>query len=64
MTMCRSCETSSTPKPCFVAQAADQVVEIGFAAVIDPLHRLVEHEKVGGAQQRPREQHTLHFTAR
>ena len=46
-----------------VAQAGDQLVELRLARVVDALHRLVEDQQVGPAQQRARQQHTLQLAA-
>ena len=47
-----------------VAQAPDQVVEVRLAHVVDALHRLVEHQEVGLAQQRAGENDALQLAAR
>jgi hypothetical protein len=50
-------------KPGFIAQAADEVVEVGFAAVVDALHGLVENEEVRRPQQGARKDDALQLTA-
>ena len=47
-----------------VAQAGDEVVEVRLARVVDALHRLVENQEVGSAQQCARQQHALQLAAR
>src|SRR6478752_7663296 len=42
-----------------IAQACDQVVELGLARVVDALHRLVEHQEIGIAKERTREHDAL-----
>ena len=45
------------------AQPADQRVELGLARIVDAAHRLVEHQHVGRADQRARQQHPLQLAA-
>ncbi|VFT48114.1 Uncharacterised protein [Pseudomonas aeruginosa] len=44
-----------------VAQFADEAVEFGLAGDVDALHRLVEHQQLGLAQQGAGQQHALQF---
>src|SRR5471030_97921 len=47
-----------------VTQTRDQAVQLGLTGHIDALHRFVEHEQSRFTQQRPGQQHTLHFATR
>ena len=47
-----------------LADAADQVVEFGFARIVDAAHGLVEHQQLRLAQQRAGDQHALEFASR
>src|SRR3990167_8074352 len=46
-----------------VAQLGDQAVQLGLAADVDALHRLVEHQQLRLAQQGAGQQHALQFAA-
>ncbi|MNC24500.1 hypothetical protein D3C75_725550 [compost metagenome] len=46
-----------------VAQAGNEVVQLGLADHVYALHRLVEHQQLGFAQQGAGQQHALHLAA-
>ena len=46
-----------------VTDTPDEIVQLGFAGVVDTAHGLVEHEKIGFAQQRAGEHDALQFAA-
>ena len=51
------------PAPPSLPQVADQIIEFILAVDIHALNRLVQHQQIRFAQQRPRQQRPLHLAA-
>ena len=45
------------PQIAALAQVPDEIVDLALAGDVDALHRLVEHQEIGLAQERPGQQH-------
>ena len=51
------------PAAVAAANTADEAIELRLSGNVDPLHRLIQHQQIGAAQQRACQQHPLLFAS-